>query len=243
VVALPRELLFKPKELKRFLEVENPDYIFHLAAYGNMYVQTDERQTIESNIIGLFNLLEASKKINYKGLINFSSSSTLLPYETFYSATKGAGERIVEAFVNKYQKPVVTVRPYSVYGPGDNPNHFIPTAIKAFRTDLELKLSPGFHDWIHVSDLVTAVLIVIKNIEQLYGVEVNIGTGISTSNHAVISILRDFFGKPGKVIKVGELRAYDNENWVAKPDKLRQLGWEAEIDLEEGLEKLIYENN
>ena len=111
VVALPQELLYNIKKLTKFIKEVNPEYIFHLAAYGNKYDQQNERETVSANITALFNLLFATKSIKYKAFINFSSSSTLLDYETFYSATKGAGERLVKAFVTKYGKPVVTVRP------------------------------------------------------------------------------------------------------------------------------------
>lgn len=242
VLGLSRDLLFTPVKLRKYIEEIQPDYIIHLATYGNMYTQADDLQTVQSNIIGTFNLLRASNKLPYKGFINVSSSSTLLPYETFYSATKSACEKLVRAFVNKYGKPIATVRPYSVYGAGDNPNHFIPTALRAFKEDKELSLSHGYHDWIYIDDLVSGILTVIKNIEALKGKEVNIGTGQSYSNSAVISYLREIFGKPGNVLHVDSLRPYDSENWVADVSVLRKLGWEPETDLNDGLERLVYGN-
>lgn len=242
VVPLPRELLYK-KDLKKFLEKEQPDYIFHLASYGNKYDQTDENLIIKANINALINLLNASKNIPYKAFINFSSSSTLLEYETFYSATKGAGERLVKAHVFKYDKPIVTVRPFSVYGSGDDPKHFIPVAIKAFKENLELKVSPGEHDWIHISDLISGVWVVTQNILRLKGQAINVGTGRATLNYGIVSILRDIFDKSGNIKKIESMRSYDNENWVADIKVLKSLGWYPKMDLQEGLERLVYGNN
>lgn len=240
VVELKWEQLYKDPSLQRFVKEVNPDYIYHLAAYGNKYDQQDEWKILKANVQALFKLLQATKNIDYRAFINFSSSSTLLKYETFYSATKGAGERIVDAFVNKYGKNVVTVRPYSVYGPDDDPKHFIPVAIKAFKEDLELKVALGEHDWIYIDDFIDGLLKVAKNIEKLKGRCVNIGTGVSSSNYAIISILRDIFQRRGKVHRAGKLREYDNQNWVADNKVLKSLGWKPEIDLEEGLERLVY---
>lgn len=242
VLGLPRQFLYQPEFLKPFMEDVKPDYIFHLAAYGNKYDQQDEEQIVKANIVALFNLLAASRDIPYQAFINFSTSSTLLKYETFYSATKGAGERIVKAFVQKYDKPVVTVRPYSVYGPGDDSRHFIPTAINSFKEDLEIEVSPGDHDWIYADDLVEGVIKIAENADKLKGQCVNIGTGVAQSNYAIISILRDIFQKPGKVKRIKEkTRPYDCENWAADNNLLKSLGWAPKISLEEGLTRLVYE--
>ena len=227
---------------RNFKTIPLADYYFLLAAYGNKYNQINEDEMIKANVLLLWNLLKASKNIPYKAFINFSSSSTLLEYETFYSATKGAGERLVKAFVNKYDKPVVTVRPYSVYGPGDDLKHFIPVAIQAFKEDLELNVAPGEHDWIYIDDLVSGVLKVAENAKKLKGECVNIGKGLSQSNYGVISILQDIFQKHGKIKRVGQMREYDTRNWASDNTIIKSLGWKPEIDLEEGLERCVYGN-
>ena len=42
VLRVPQELLYSPKELREFFDREQPDYIYHLAAYGNMSHQKDK---------------------------------------------------------------------------------------------------------------------------------------------------------------------------------------------------------
>ena len=230
-------------ELPRdFTSVGKFDYLFHTAAYGNKYHHDNDSEVIKTNINLLWKLLKLTENAPYKAFINFSSSSTLLNYETMYSATKGSGERIVKAYVNKYKKPVVTVRPYSVYGPNDDPKHFIPVAIKAFKEDLPLNVAPGEHDWIYIDDLLSGVMKVANNAEKLSGQCVNIGTGLSQSNYAVVSILQSIFQKHGNVKRVGQMREYDNKDWVSDNSILTSLGWSPEIELEEGLERLVYDS-
>ena len=221
-------------------EIPECNYIIHLAAYGNKYNQINEDKMIKANVLLLWNLLKASKNIPYKAFINFSSSSTLLEYETFYSATKGAGERLVKAFVNKYDKPVVTVRPASIYGPNDHPDHFIPSIIKAFKENLEYSVAPGWHDWLHVEDLISGVIKVAENADKLKGQCVNISSGISVSNYTILNILQDIFLKKGKIKRVGQMREYDTDKWEVDNRLLKSLGWKPKINLEEGLERLVY---
>ena len=238
---LPWELLYNFDKLRNFICEIKPEMIFHLASWGNKYDQQNEKKIFEANLKGTFNLLEASKSVKYKALINFSSSSTLLPYETFYSATKGGAERLCSAFVNKYKKPVVSVRPASIYGKGDHPEHFIPSIIKAFKEKLEYSVAPGFHDWLWVEDLVAGVIKVAENAEKLKGQSINISSGISSSNYTILAILQDIFQTHGYIKRIGQIREYDTDRWEVDNTILKSLGWRPQIDLEEGLEKLVYD--
>lgn len=253
VIPLPRQILYDTVELYLFVKSVKPDWVFHLAAYGNKYDQTDEMMIIQANISSTLNMLYATKDINYKAFINCGSSSEYgtkhkpmketdsLDTDTFYGVTKASATLLCRAFAKKYDKPVVTVRPFSVYGAGDDPNKFISTAINSFKKGEEMKLSPGVHDWIEVSDFISGLITVAKNATKLKGRAVNIGTGVQHSNHAVIAILKELFSTPGKVHPTHKLRDYDtSECWVADNTLLKSLGWEPQYSLEKGLQKLIY---
>lgn len=75
VVPVPRNYLQRLDLLTNFMEENRPDYIFHLAAYGNHYKQTSAREIVQANIMGTFNMLETSKDIPHKAFVNFGSSS------------------------------------------------------------------------------------------------------------------------------------------------------------------------
>lgn len=206
VLCIPRDILYVRTLLKSIFERHRPDYIVHLAAYGNHAYQQDVTQIMNANITGTFNMLEASKDVDYKKFYNISSSSVTLPCETFYSASKAAAERIANVYWDQYGKPVVNVRPYSVYGPGEADFRFIPKVIKHLFTGEEMLVAEhATHDWIYIDDFITALL----------AGETEIGTGIKTSNRVIVATLE--IVSSGKLnYSFGDMRIYDNPNWVAK---------------------------
>ena len=223
---IERRLLFDSNALKIYLEKEKPDYIFHLAAYGNMSNQKDEQEIFNTNVIGTWNMLMASKSIDYKKFINFSTSSVLLSYETFYSASKAASERLANAFLQQ-GKPILTVRPYSIYGEGEADFRFIPTAIKCLLKNQPLNLDPrAYHDWVHIDDFIGELWLMTKSNRK--GVW-PLGTGKKYSNEEVLRLLEKISGL--KAIRViTKLRSFDTTNWVSPQSTVRS-------DLEKGLRK------
>lgn len=193
------------------------DYVFHLAAYGNMSNQKDEVMMFFSNLQGLFNFLFSTKDIPYKAFINVSSSSVLLPHETMYSATKAGAERLCKAFVDEYAKPIVTVRPFSVYGPGEADFRFIPTAFRSCLQNEPLTLSSNAtHDWVYVTDIVNAMIELAIDAESQKGSAIGIGTGIATSNRDVLTMIERITGRKANVTEEKELRSFDNQDWKAQ---------------------------
>jgi nucleoside-diphosphate-sugar epimerase len=247
-VTLPRELLYFPKDLREFLQKENPKYIIHLAAYGNHYDQQDESQIVNTNIIGTFNLLQASKDIAYKGFINISSSSVYgtkeipmredmpLDTDTFYGASKVAGEYLVKAFVKKYKKPVINVRPFSVYGENEAPHRFIPTIIRCIENHTPINLDPNpFHDWIYIKDFVEALFTLLEYPGKFTGQAINIGTGEQYSNKDVLEKIEWILNSKTEVNISDKQREYDTSVWVADINYLKSLGITPKTDLMKGL--------
>lgn len=231
---------FEDNELLSKLLTPDTDYIFHLAAYGNKYDQENENRMIYSNINVLNRLIQLAKHIPYNGFINFSSSSVMLPYETMYSATKGAGERIVKALVNKHGKPIVNVRPFTVIGKGDNPDHLVSKLVNSCITeDQMLFVGAPVHDYISVDDFIDAVLLVAENAEKLKGQTIDIGTGVQTTNEEVFNIVRRVMNKIPRVNRVDTMRPYDTFKWVANPEVIQSLGWKQKQSIEDVVRSLI----
>jgi nucleoside-diphosphate-sugar epimerase len=182
--------------------VNRPDYIIHLAAYGNQYYQKDFLEVVNANIIGTYNLLEAAKSFDYKLFYNLSTSSvTFFDKPTYYSITKLCGEQLAGMYKN-----VINVRPYSIYGPGEQKHRLIPTIIDCLNTGSEMVLDEkACHDWVYIDCAIKA----------LFSGATKIGTGIKTTNLEVVRILEKISGKKLKY-KSGTLRVYDNEDWVCK---------------------------
>ena len=236
VASIPHELLLDLNKLTEEMKRINPDYIIHMAAYGNHSTQTDEDQTFMSNVLGGFFLLKATKNIKYKGFINFSSSALQLPTETFYTATKASVEHLAKAFVEVYNKPIVTVRPSSVYGPGEADHRFIPTVIRKIKSGDTLTLDPlPRHDWLYVEDFVDGLSTVIDHIVDLKGNVVNISSNEQYSNKEVVAVLNKIAHKKAKTKYAKGMRTYDSSDWVVDNEELKIFGWSPQHPLEEGL--------
>lgn len=234
VIPLDRTYLHLPFTLKRFLEETKPDYIYHLAAYGNMANQKGINIISSVNLMGTFNLLNASLGINYKAFINISTSSVKLPYQTIYSATKAGAEKLCNAFIDEYQKPIVIVRPYSVYGIGEADFRFIPTVFRSCLTGEEMILTPdAVHDWVYIDDLIKCL---VKAPDHAFHKDtLLVGTGLGTSNRDVVSIIERITGKKANIKEEKQMRSFDTKIWVA-PDCPEGM-----TSLEDGLIK-IYES-
>lgn len=247
--------------LQSKLESFNPNIIISAGAYGNHSTQTDDAETFEANVVKTFLLLNDTKNISYDAFINFGSSSeygkkdlpmwegNLLEPLSMYAATKAAGTMLCRGFAKKYNKLIVTVRPFSVYGPGEAEFRFIPTVIRSLIKDEELSLElRAFHDWIYIDDLVEGILQVIDKVKVLAGNPINIGTGKQYRNEEVVNLLSFIADKKPK-IKLVKLRHQDSSVWVADNNLLKLCGWTPKVDLMPGLRKTyqyykqIYENN
>lgn len=236
VAGIPRELLSMPKELKEWISKANPDMIFHLAAYGNHHHQEDEDEILSANVIKTYLLLKATLDIPYKAFINVSTSSVYgkksepmsekmaLDTDTFYGCTKACGEYLVRAFAKRYNKPIVNVRPFSVYGPGEADFRFIPTVIRGLKGE-EFTLYPkSVHDWIYIEDFIDGLLGI--DAKKLKGKAINIGTGVQTSNKTVVRMLEKISGHKAKYEEVPSKRGF----WQASAGDPKHT-------LEEGLKK------
>lgn len=209
-------------------------YIFHLAAYGNHYTQTIEKDTVFTNVVGTFSLLERTTWIDYDAFVNVSTSSVMLPQQTFYSATKSAAEKIAQAYAQRYHKPIVSVRPFSIYGVGEAEHRFIPTVIRALEEKKTINLDPyAVHDWTFVDDFVFGTIAVAQNAKK-FTKPVDIGTGEQHTNREIVRILEGISGHKLKY-KIQKLRSYDTTKWKANPKPLLKLGWKPEVSLEAGL--------
>lgn len=239
-IGVPRPLLYNLQALEDFFYKAKPDFIVNCASYGNLYYQDNDFETFYSNAIIPMNLMQASKNTPYKGFINFSSSSAGLPYETFYSAGKASGERLVRAFANKYDKPVMAIRPYTVIGPGEQPEHLIPTLIRSCLQQKEMNFVPdSAHDYIGVEDLCDAIIDLTPFIDKLKGQVIDIGTGKSTTNDEVRKIVEKVTGKKAIIKIVNSMRPYDTKDWKADMVILDYLGWKPQQSLEEIIRAMV----
>ena len=130
------------KNLSKVIKKIKPKSIFHLATYG-AYAHQNKFDLIKSSILdGTVNLINECKKIKFNVFINTGSNSEygfrknkmkesdLLTPNSYYAVFKAATTLFCqyESILNKL--PIITVRPFNVYGPNEEPTRLVPTLIK-----------------------------------------------------------------------------------------------------------------
>lgn len=219
--------------------IKEADYIFYISSYGNHYHQKDPVLTIKANVTDYLSLLRSTLDVQYRGLFYFSTSSVTLPVQTTYSDSKYIGELLGKRFFKKYHKPIVSIRPSSVYGEGEADFRFFPTLIRNFKKKQKMPLTEGCHDWIYINDFVDGVVAVMNHAHELSGKSVPVGTGIQTKNSQIFKMMINIAGYAVPTEETQSVkRHYDTKNWVADNTILKSFGWEPKYKLEEGLTKL-----
>lgn len=243
------------KKLKALLRKIKPHYIFHLAAYGAYSWQTSLDRMIKTNIGGTLNLLEATLNLDYKCLINTGTSSEYgfkkepmredmaLEPASYYALTKASATFLSSLFAKKYDKPIITFRLFSVYGPYEDKKRLIPTAFKAAISKKPLHLTDGkvMRDFIYIQDVIDAFEAAVS-FKNLKGEIFNIGTGQQHSNEEVGAAIAKI-SETGLEFNSGRYkkRAWDSNYWVADISKAKKnLRWAPKYDLSQGLKETYF---
>ena len=236
----------------------DPHVVVHLAAIAGIdTVVKSPTTTMRVNLVGTTNALESAAKLSgLERFIDFSTSevfgsSAFRADENghasigaagearwIYAVSKLAGEHLTQAYHREFGMPTVTLRPFNVYGPGQVGEGAIHTFVKRALAKKPIEIhgdGTQIRAWCYVDDMVTAALLVMYHPEAA-GESFNIG-----NPRAVVTI----FGLANTVVRVlgssSPIRFVrkeyaDTELRVPDVQKARELiGFEAQVDLEEGL--------
>jgi nucleoside-diphosphate-sugar epimerase len=236
--------------LRKIIENVKPDIIYHLATYGAYSYQNDTDKIINTNIFGAWNLLKASANIGYELFINTGSSSEygfkelpmketdLLEPKSYYAVTKCSETLLCSYAAQKEKKPIVTLRPFSVFGPYEEPGRLIPALFKAlyFKERIDMVSPEIARDQIYIDDVIDAYLL-IGQLKRFPGEIFNIGTGRQSTIKKVVETAVKVTGRTADFNWGGmEKRSWDTNNWVADISKTEKLlNWTPKISLERGL--------
>ena len=135
----------------------------------------------------------------------------------------------------------VVIRPFLVYGEGQNKNRFLPYLIDNCINNREFKVTRGaqIRDFLYIKDFNLALIKAFKN-QNAYGEVINIASGIPISIKEVIECVTDITGK-GKPIYGGiEYRKGESMNLYADIVKAKKiLQWEPKFQFKDSLKKVI----
>ena len=247
------DLLDEPSVLGLVKEIE-PDVVYHMATNGAYSWQDDADSIIRTNFYGTWNLLRACNQVEYKLFVNAGSSSEYgekdfamreidLPEpNSYYAVAKTAQTILTEYVARSAERPIVTLRFFSVFGPYEEPSRLIPTLIDAFLNDKRIDLvSPDIaRDFIYIDDVLDVMMLVDEL--AAHPAEVfNIGTGVQSTIQDAVDHLSSITEKSVET-RWGAMapRQWDTSIWVADISKLRRLiKWRPTHSFRESLEKTI----
>jgi UDP-glucose 4-epimerase len=240
--------------------MKGADVVVHAAGIAGIdTVIKDPVRTMQVNMMGTANALEAAKTNGVKDrFIDFSTSEVFgsMAYKSSesdqtvsgsagearwtYAVSKLAGEHLAHAYFKQYGLPVVTVRPFNVYGPGQTGEGAIQIFIrKALKNETITMNGDGsqIRAWCYVDDFVDCLIRCIEDPKAI-GESFNIG-----NSRAVITIL----GLAQLVCRVlkseseivfAPILSADIAIRIPSVEKTQDvLGFKAKVDLEEGVSR------
>lgn len=233
--------------LDQAFEEQRVDCVIHTACH---YGRNGDpiSQILESNLSFGLKVLEAA--INHN-VTTFLNTDSFLPRSlNAYSLSK---KQMVDWLKQQSSKiQVINLKLEHMYGPKDDSTKFINWLIVQLKQNVpEIKLTSGIQkrDFIFISDVVSAFLTVLEKSEDLPEFsEFEVGSGESTEVKTFVENLKQVFEQLyGKTItqlsfgavpyRQGEIMAFNVDNQA-----LRQLDWQPQVTLSQGLEQSLKEN-
>ncbi len=245
---------------KKIMEnlIKRSNVIVHMAADTNVARSVKHAtSTIFNNVIGTSVLLEAVVKYQIEKFIYLSSSEVygdkkkqamdenhpLLPV-TPYAASKLAADRIAYSFFLSKKIPVIILRLFNAYGPYQDTEKMIPKFIIRLLQNQTIFLNHAGNqkrDWVYIEDITRALEMVINaENSKVVGEVFNIGTEESTSVKSVAQLIIKTLRKDNSLIKIIHSSHPGTMENIGISEKIKNvLGWEPQVNLEEGLGKTI----
>ncbi len=235
------------------------DAVIHTAAQVSVDRSvSDPMLDARENILGTINMLEAATKSMTKQFIYISSAAIFgnpvkVPLDeghptkplSPYGVSKLAGENYAFAFQESYGINATSIRPFNIFSQRQDPKSPYSGVITRFMERVKEDKTLTIHgdgsqtrDFVHANDVVKMIELCLGN-EKAYGQTFNCGTGKAISIKELADTIIKLSGKNIEV-EYGKSRKGDilhSQGDISKASEL--LGYQPEIDLEEGLARLI----
>lgn len=232
-----------------------PDVVIHLAAIHFIpYCNENPYESSDINIRGTIHVLDAAEKNNVKKVF-FASTAAVYPiydeavsekHDTgpldIYGLSKLTGEHLCNEFHLRSGITTIICRFFNAFGPNETNPHLIPEIQRQViggNRKIQLGNLTPKRDFIHTHDMAEAVNTLINNVSS--GIDVfNLGRGIE---YAVTEIVDSFSNALGEKIEIevdpARVRKVERMHLLADVTKLKSLGWEPRIGIDEGIKTLV----
>ena len=236
------------------------DFVVHFAAESHVDRPIDDAAAfVETNVLGTFRVLEASRKVGIKTVIHVStdevygSLSEGSADETFrlepnspYAASKAASDLLARSYFVTHGLDVRITRCCNNYGKYQYPEKVIPVFINKLKSGQKLPIygdGRNVREWIHVSDHAKGIQAALEKGSP--GEVYNIGTGYHLSNNDLASEVIKVMGLEANMKSYVTDRQGHDFRYSVESRKIESLGFERKIDFENGLKETVdwYCNN
>jgi len=264
--ALPSEVDFYRTDLMQANEVEKligqiqPDIIVNLAAISSVGASWNMPQTtMEINVIGALNIMEAARKSEKKPRILFVGSSeeyvisenpldenTQLNANNPYGISKVTQEQFAKLYREQYSLKIYCVRPFNHTGIGQRDSFVLPSFCKQVaeidKSGKDGKIQVGNlkvkRDFSHVKDVVRAYRMIVEsdNCNQIY----NVGSGNAYSLEDMLTYIIGLSNQHIE-IEVDQNRIRPTDQPVICCDRSligKELGWEPQYNVYDALKEM-----
>ena len=198
--------------IKRILNKYNPSLIFNVAAETHVDRSIDSpKEFIKSNILGVFNLLEAirvyKKKIKlihvstdevYGDIRKNKKSKELDAYNPSspYAASKASSDLIIKSYIRTYKLSAIITNCCNNFGPNQYPEKLIPTIIYKIINKEHIPIygkGGNVREWIYVKDHCNALIKIAE--KGIIGENYNIGSDVVLNNIQIVNKIISIFKK------------------------------------------------
>ena len=230
------------------------DAVINLAARAGVRASVENPWAfVETNVLGTLNLLELCRQRGIGKFILASTSSIYgadapLPTPESadsdhplqpYAASKKSAEVLCHSYHSLYGLDVSVVRYFTVYGPAGRPDMSMFRFAKWITEEQPLHLygdgeqSRGFT---YVDDIARGTLAALKPL----GYEiVNLGGHEVITMNGLIEMLEEIIGKQARIERHPANLADMLTNWADVGKARRLLGWQPQVGLREGVQRLV----
>jgi len=261
------------KKIFLILNKFKPEGIFNLAAETHVDRSIDDpKNFINTNILGVYSLLQAVDKYTKKNrkkikLIHVSTdevygdikkgkkSNESYPYNPSspYAASKASADNLIKSFVRTYKLPAIISICCNNYGPNQFPEKLMPKLIYNLLSGKPLPIygkGKNVREWIYVEDHCDALLKIFNR--GKIGESYNVGSSQNINNVSlakkIIDIFKNRSKKTGKKIRIKYVKDRPGHDVRYNLDYLKirkKLNWKPRTTLKIGLKKTVewYLNN
>ena len=211
--------LNEKKKLSLIINKFDPNVIFNLAAETHVDRSIDSPESfINSNIVGVYNLLEVLRKKKSKiiklihvstdevygdVLIGRSKENSKYEPSSPYAASKASSDHLVKSYIKTYDLNAIITNCSNNYGPKQHPEKFIPKMIYNIINNRNLPVygnGKNSREWIYVEDHCEALLKIYLKGKK--GNTYNIGSNKNLSNIQICTKLIKFSKKLNRNTKI-----------------------------------------